>query len=74
MVLRKSKIHPVSARVTIFWTTNISHGITCRPWPTKASAPIGAGNAGEALAGLGPLLAQEDGLISQPVLSIPNTI
>lgn len=40
----------------------------------KSSAPMGAGNAGEAPAGLGPSLAQEDGLISEPVLSVPNPI
>lgn len=64
MVLRKSEIQSISCRVTIL---EISRTITC-------NAPMAAGNAGEAPAGLGPLLAQHDRLISQPVLSIPNTI
>lgn len=42
--------------------------------PQAQCSYMGAENAGEAPAGLGPMMVQEDGLISQPVLSIPNPI
>jgi len=38
----------------------------------RSSAPMGPGNAGEGPVDQRPLMAQEDGLISQPALSKPN--